>query len=149
MISQVCAEIRNYFTYDTDKHTGTFKVEGGVLVPSVEIPAGYYAVFGSRKNNGVHKDTDVLKDEGEFDGSVWAMSIPDDFLALVGDIDDWQKKYGGADSESMSPFQSESFGGYSYSKAAGSTSGGANAVSSTWQGVYAARLNRWRRARLQ
>ena len=148
MISQVCAEIRNYFTYDSDKHTGTFKVEGGVLVPFVEIPAGYYAVFGSRKNNGVHKDTDVLKDEGEFDGSVWVMSVPDDFLALVGEIEDWQKKYGGVDSESMSPFSSESFGGYSYSKAAGSTSGGANAVTS-WQGVYAARLNRWRRARLQ
>lgn len=148
MISQVCAEIRNYFTYDTDKHTGTFKVEGGVLVPSVEIPASYYAVFGSRKNNGVHKDTDVLKDEGEFDGSVWVMSVPDDFLALVGEIEDWQRKYGGVDSEAMSPFSSESFGGYSYSKAAGSTSGGAGATS-IWQGVYAARLNRWRRARLQ
>lgn len=149
MISQVCADIRNYFTYDSDKHTGTFKVEGGVLVPSVEIPAGYYAVFGSRKNNGVHKDTDVLKDEGEFDGSVWAMSVPDDFLALVGEIEDWQKKYGGVDSEAQSPFYSESFGGYSYSKAAGSTSSGANAAASTWQSVYAARLNRWRRARLQ
>lgn len=149
MISQVCADIRNYFTYDSDKHSGTFKVEGGVLMPSVEFLTDYYAVFGSRKNNGVHKTTDVLKDEGEFVGSVWIMSVPDDFLTLVGEIADWQKKYGGVDSEAQSPFYSESFGGYSYSKAAGSTSSGANAAASTWQSVYAARLNRWRRARLQ
>ena len=149
MISQICADIRNYFTYDTDKHPGTYKVQGGVLVPSISMPTEYYAVFGSRKNNGVHKTTDVLNDEGEFDGSVWVMSVPADFLALCDEIASWQAKYGGVDSEAMSPFNSESFGGYSYSKAAGSATSGANAAASTWQGVYASRLNRWRRVRLQ
>lgn len=149
MITQICADIRNYFTYESDKHPGTYKVEGGVLVPSVDMPTDYYAVFGSRKNNGVHKTTDVLKDEGEFVGSVWIMSVPDDFLALAAEIADWQTKYGGVDSEAQSPFYSESFGGYSYSKAAGSTSTGANAAASNWQGVYASRLNRWRRVRLE
>lgn len=148
MLSEICAEIKNYFTYRTDKHPGKYKVEGGVLVPSVEFLTGYYAVFGSRKNNGVHKTTDVLKDEEEFVGSVWIMSIPDDFLALVEEIGAWQEKYGGVDSEAQSPFYSESFGGYSYTKSAGSTSGTANSAASTWQSVYAARLNRWRRVRL-
>jgi hypothetical protein len=148
MLSEICADIKNYFTYKEDKHPGKYKVEGGVLVPSVAIPGDYYAVFGSRKNNGVHKSTDVLEDEGEFKGSVWAMSIPKDFLDLAEEIADWQKKYGGVDSEAQSPFYSESFGGYSYTKSAGSTSGTNNSAASTWQAVYAARLNRWRRLRL-
>ena len=149
MLTEICATIRNYFTYDSDKHPGTYKVVGGSLVPAVEIPADYYAIFGSRKNNGVHKATDVLKDEDEFSGSVWAMSIPDDFLALAQEISAWQTKYGGLDSEALSPFTSESFGGYSYSKGSSGSSTSGTPDGSTWQGVYASRLNRWRRARLQ
>ena len=148
MLSEICAEIKNYFTYRTDKYPGKYKIEGGVIVPAVALPTDYFAIFGSRKNNGVHKTTDVLKDEDEFVGSVWVMSIPDDFLALAKEIGDWQDKYGGVDSEAQSPFYSESFGGYSYTKGAGSTSSGNNAAASTWQSVYAARLNQWRRVRL-
>ena len=83
MLSEICAEIKNYFTYRTDKYPGKYKIEGGVIVPAVALPTDYFAIFGSRKNNGVHKTTDVLKDEDEFVGSVWVMSIPDDFLALA------------------------------------------------------------------
>lgn len=148
MLSDICASIRNYFTYDSDKHPGTYKVQGGVLVPSVEFLTDYYAIFGSRKNNGVHKTTDVLKDEGEFKGSVWIMSVPDDFLALAEEIKAWQTKYGSLESEAMSPFNSESFGGYSYSK--GSGGNGTSGVSgASWQDVFSSRLNRWRRAILQ
>ena len=146
MLSVICAEIKNYFTYLSDRHPGTYKVEGGVLVPSVDLLTDYYAIFGSRKNNGVHKITDTLEDEGEFRGSVWVMHVPGDFLDLVGEISEWQKKYGGVDSEAQSPFNSESFGGYSYSKSAGT--GAKNAQSTTWQSVYASRLNQWRRIRL-
>ena len=150
MLSEVCAEIRNYFTYETDKKRGIFKIENGQIIPNVEFKTDYYAVFGSRKNNGVHKVTDTLADEGEFRGSVWIMSIPADFLALVAEIEDWQKKYGGVDSEAQSPFNSESFGGYSYSKSAGATlrSDGTMTTATGWQSTYAARLNKYRRARL-
>ncbi len=147
MLSEICAEIKNYFTYAEDKHPGKFKVENGTIVPSVDIPTGYYAVFGSRKNNGVHQITDTLEDEGEFRGSVWAMSLPADFLALAEEIGTWQAKYGGIDSQAQSPYNSESFGGYSYTKSAGSAANPGSSAS-TWQSVYAARLNRWRRVRL-
>ena len=148
MLSEICAEIKNYFTYRTDKHPGKYKIEGGIIAPSIDFLTDYYAVFGSRKNDGVHKTTDELVDEGEFTGSIWVMSIPKDFLDLVEEIQAWQDKYGGVDSEAQSPFYSESFGGYSYTKSAGSTSNAGNSAASTWQSVYAARLNRWRRVRL-
>lgn len=145
MLSAICAEIRNYFTYPEDKHPGTYKVVGGSLVPAVDFLTDYYAIFGSRKNDGVHKKTDTLNDEGEFKGNVWIMSIPADFLSIAEEIKTWADKYGGADAEANSPFNSESFGGYSYSKG---TSTGANGNSATWQSVYGSRLNRWRRVRL-
>ena len=149
MLTEICAEIKNYFCYQNDKHVGKFKIEDGKIVPEIEFLTDYFAVFGSRKNNGVHKVTDNdLVDEGEFVGAVWIMSPPADFLALVKDIEDWQKINGAVDSAALSPFNSESFGGYSYTKSAGSTSKGGSSAASSWQDAYASRLNLYRRVRL-
>ena len=72
------------------------------------------------------------------------MAVPAEFLSLVADIKAWVDKYGGVDSEAQSPFQSESFGGYSYSK--GTTSNGDS--NATWKTVFGARLNKWRKVRV-
>ena len=149
MLTAICAEIRNYFTYREDKHPGMYKIENGVLSPSVDIKTDYFAIFGSRKNNGVHlQSANDLEDEGEFRGAVWSMSPPEDFLAIVKDIEDWQAKYGGVDSEAMSPFNSESFGGYSYSKSDGRSGTADGTGGGTWQSVYGDRLKIYRRIRL-
>lgn len=84
---------------------------------------------------------DQLTDE-EFTGSVWAMAVPPAVIALSVEISNWVDKYGSAVN---SPYQSESFGGYNYTKAQG---GGANSASGapySWQNVFASRLNRWRK----
>lgn len=153
MLGEICAEIKNYFTYDGDKHIGDFAIEDGVITPSFDIVTDYIRIVGSHFNDGVHKRDKTtgkfaLEDEGEFHGAVWVMSIPKDFLALVAEIEAWQEKNGGVDSAAMSPFQSESFGGYSYSK--GSTASSASAGGSsvpTWQSTYASRLNVYRKIR--
>lgn len=150
MIGEICAEIRNYFTYDEDKHIGDFVIDNGQISPIIDFPTDYIRIVGSRLNDGVYKVSDLvrnpLKDES-FHGGIWVMSPPADFLALVAEIAAWQEKNGGADSNAMSPYQSESFGGYSYSKASSNTDGGGSTVP-TWQGAYVSRLNRWRRARV-
>lgn len=147
MLGLVCAEIRNFFTYDSDKHIGDFAINGGVITPSFDIRTEYIRIVGSRKNDGVYKVSDLtehpLKDEGKFHGAVWEMSIPQDFLDLVQEIEEWQKKYGGTDSALMSPFQSESFGGYSYSKASGGS--GSSSSVPTWKSIYGSRLNAFRK----
>jgi hypothetical protein len=98
---------------------------------------------GSVFNDGVYQMTDNLELADEiFDGSIWLMAIPKAFLDLVKDIEDWQKKNGSVDSAAMSPFNSESFGGYSYSKGSGKSGEGTGA---SWQGAYASRLNIWRK----
>ncbi len=143
MLTEICAEIKNYFTYEEDKMFGTFVIEGGAFNPPIDYKTEYIRIAGSRKNDGVHKITDELKDE-EFEGSVWMMSIPQDFLDLAKKIDDWNKVNGQADSVAMSPFNSESFGGYSYSK----TGGYASAQGTGWQVTFGKELNRYRKVRV-
>ena len=151
MLTEICASIRNYFTYEGDRHFGDFAIADGQITPSFDIPTDYIRIVGSHKNDGVHVRGEQgfgLIDEGEFHGAVWVMSPPADFLALAAEIAAWQDKYGGVDSEAMSPFNSESFGGYSYSKSAGTGAAGIGAAG-TWQAAYAARLNIYRRLRVE
>ena len=72
------------------------------------------------------------------------MAVPPAVIELATEIEDWQSKYGGVGSVAMSPFNSESFGGYSYNKSGGSGDGKISA-DGTWQGVYGKRLSMWRK----
>jgi hypothetical protein len=84
-----------------------------------------------------------LRDE-VFNGAVWSLAIPQAVVDLNAEIDAWKTKYEGADSAAMSPFTSESFGGYSYSK--GSSRGVEDDGSlGGWQAAFANRLIQWRK----
>ena len=158
MLTELCQEIKNWF--DTERHFDTFKVEGGELSLPFLQDGQYFRIVGSVFNDGVYKyepnvtpsqehpetHRPVLHDE-TFDGAIWAMAVPPAVIALADEISAWQAKYGGADSAALSPFQSESFGGYSYSKGSGSGSGGSDAGAGSWQSAFASRLNLWRKIR--
>lgn len=149
MLNEICAELKNYFCYDEDRHIGDWQIEGGIITPSLDFQTDYFRIVGSRLNDGVHKVSDLtknpLKDES-FHGGIWIMSIPDDFLSLVAEIEAWQEKYGCLESENMSPYQSESFAGYSYSKMSNTGLNGANS-NPTWQNAYSDRLKIYRKWR--
>ena len=152
MLTELCAELKNYFCMKGDKIFGDFTVTDGAIAPSFSAQDGqYYRIIGSVFNDGVHRygDTeDVLQDEEEFHGAIWLMRVPPDVLELAEDISAWVEKYGGVDSANMSPYQSESFGGYSYQKSGGYVASGANEASGeTWQKAFAARMKPYRRIR--
>ena len=141
MLTELCQELRNWF--DREKHTGTFTITGGNITADFLEPGQYFRIMGSIFSDGVHLyPSEDLPDE-TFEGQVWALAIPPHIVALSEEIDAWRAKYEGADSAALSPFQSESFGGYSYSKAAGNTASGANGNS--WQSVFGNRLTRYRK----
>ena len=145
MLTEICAEIRNYFSLDKDKIFGDFAVEDGAVTPSISLEDNqYYRIIGSVFNDGVHKEGDTLIDEPSFNGAVWKMRVPGAVLDLDEEIAAWQSEHGSIQSANMSPFASESFGGYSYSKSSGA-SAGSGAV--TWQSVFAQRLNPYRKIR--
>lgn len=151
LLNTVCAEIRNYFTFEKDKHFGDFAIVNGNITPSFDIPTDYIRIVGSHLNDGVHKRGDngfELIDEAEFHGAVWVMSPPADFLELVAKMEAWEAKYCGIDSQAMSPFNSESFGGYSYSKSGGGNGSGSSSGAADAIGLFARQLNPYRRIRL-
>ena len=146
MLTELCAELRNYFLAhrEDDVHTGTYTISGGSLGELDFLQSGqYYRIAGSVFNDGVHKYGDrkeELRDE-TFSGAVWAMAVPPAVVALAGEIDAWNT----ANAEALnSPYQSESFGGYSYSKASGGSGAGGSGGYS-WQDHFAGKLNKWRR----
>ena len=141
MIGQICAEVKNYFVQrDVDIHAGNYTIANGEISPVPFVRVGqYYRIVGSALNDGVYQrgvDDLQLTDE-EFFGSVWSMRIPKDFLALCEEIQAWQT----ANAEALSgPYQSESFGGYSYSRGT-SADGGAW----TWKDQFRNKLNAYRK----
>ena len=149
MLTELCQELRNWF--ERKQLFGTFTIESGqIAVPNGALQDGqYFRIVGSVFNDGVHQysaDSTDLQDE-VFKGAVWTMAIPPTVIDLSDKIDAWEAKYGGVNSTLLSPYDSESFGGYSYSKSSGrgtSGSGGGSSVP-TWKSVFADELNRWRK----
>lgn len=140
MLTELCKEIRNWF--ETDKVFNTFTIENHTIDLSEFVQDGqYFRIVGSVFNDGVYQypvtDSTLLKDE-TFDGAIWPMAVPSAVIDLAAEIGAWVGKYGAVVS---SPYLSESWMGYSYSKA----SGDANGNSTTWQSAFAKRLNQWRK----
>ena len=136
MLEAVLDYIHNYFIHD--RLRGKFTILNGAL-PVVLKEGQYFKIVGSVFNDGVHQyPASDLKDE-EFQGEIWAMAVPQSVIALAGDIESWMEKYG---ESANSPFQSESFGGYSYSKSSGNSE---SEHPGDWRSVFGSRLNAWRK----
>ena len=148
MLTEICLYLKNWFDFKQPKYFGKFTIENGVLTYSgtMEIQTNqYYRIVGSVFNDGVYKKgSEELTDE-VFEGAVWLMAVPKDVINLATEIELWQQKYGSLESENMSPYQSESFGGYSYSKASGGNTENTGSSVPTWYGVYGARLRRYKK----
>lgn len=140
MLTEICAEIKNYFIdRDKDIHRGEFVISGGSIDLPFLLEGQYFRIVGSAINDGVWQyPAHQLQDEA-FSGAVWAMRVPPSLIALAAEIDQWQVDNAAVLS---SPYQSESFGGYAYSKSSGRSEGGA---ALTWKDQFAARLNPYRR----
>lgn len=129
MLYETMQECNNYFVCDV--LYSDFEVsEGKLTLPLLD--GQYFIVHGSVLNDGLHQygDTD-LKDE-TFTGCIHVCKIPQAFINLASEIKEWRDKY-------ETPFTSESFEGYSYSKASGKSG------ALTWQDNFRSRLNAWRK----
>lgn len=161
MLESVLAYINNWFI--VGRIRGEFVIEGGALVS--ELPEGflaegqYFRIVGSVFNNGLHlyatgenstptANTDTTGDTGgvnetdlttltdeTFTGCIYSLAIPALLISLSKEISEWCEKY---QAQTQTPYTSESFGGYSYSKADGGST-------PTWQHTFSKQLNRWRK----
>ena len=145
MLERILREIKNYFIQEV--YVGDFSIQNGSLDVSFLKNDQYFKIHGSTFNDGVYQfPTDSLKDE-DFSGEVWALAIPATVISLADDIGEWIEEN---DPILKSPFSSESFGGYSYSKESAvhsNNSSGTGAVS--WKTIFADDLNEWRKIRYE
>jgi len=138
MLEDVLRYLKNWFASPEDKHYETYTVKnGGIELPFLH-EGQYFRVIGSTFNDGLYKyPANDMQDES-FEGSVWALKVPPAVIALANEIAAWQEKNG---EQAVGPFTSESFGGYSYTKAIDAKTGGAV----TWESAFRSRLNKWRK----
>lgn len=139
-LTELCAHLHNWFVRsDADRHFGTFEIAGGNIDLPWVADGQYFRIIGSVFNDGVHQYPAADLVDEVFDGAVWAMAVPPDVVSLAAEIADWEAKY--ADVVS-SPYKSESFGGYTYTKA---DTGDAAEGGLSWEKVFRDRLRRWRK----
>lgn len=125
MLTKICAYLKNYFDYE--RHIGTIQIADGVITCNGErIETGqHFALFRDRFVLGVYQAGDEIENK-TFDGAIWLMDIPDGVKAADEWAEAWEAENGSA--QANGPFQSESFGGYSYSKGTGANGGVGSSV---------------------
>ena len=137
MLTEICAELRNWFVVPDGVHIGTYTISGGSIAPLDFLQEGqYFRIVGSVFNDGVYQYPATSLTDEVFDGAVWAMRLPPAVIALSAEI----KAYNDSDAGKASPYISENFGGYGYTKATD-----ANGAPIGWQKAFASRLNKWRK----
>ena len=132
MLETVLMYLNNWFVMG--RYDDTYTIEdGGITLPFL-VNGQYFRIVGSLFNDGVYQYPAELTDE-TFDGSVWALAIPKALLSTVEEITTWTATNGDG-----GPYTSESFGGYSYSKATNS-----KGLAVGWRDVFAAQLSPWKK----
>lgn len=133
MLEEILRYLHNWFCGPGDIRPGRYSIDGGYLHLPFAQEGQYFRIIGSAANDGVYQNpAENLTDE-EFQGTIWLLRVPTALLSLVEEIEEWQTNFGNT---AAGPYQSESFGGYSYTKASGSSS---------WADVFDSRLSGWRK----
>lgn len=148
-LERVLSHIHNWFVRETFE-VRNCEISGSVLPVSVTskmIEGQWYRIEGSYLNDGLHLNPDTHLKNETFDAVVSLLAIPRPLLAVCEDIQAWISDYSQARAKMAgNPYQSESFGGYSYSfrgdiSGDASSGGGPNG----WQAAFASELNAWRK----
>lgn len=159
MLQQILEYIHNYFI--KTPYPGQYAIADGILAPqqstATQMPAlkegQRFWLEGSDLNDGVYTwhESGIMDDDDNeaaglqaetFAGTICALAVPPAVLALAGEINSWVD----TNSDMLdSPYQSESFNGYSYTLKNAGSSTGADASDYDWRNHFKKRLERWRK----
>lgn len=150
MLTEICGYLNNFFV--ETQYVGAIDIiDGDLFCNGKKIPmeAGQYFTLVNDKAKAIVGvflfGTDTPNNRSIADGAVWIMDIPPLVLEIATDVAAWMEKNGTAESAALSPYNSEAFATYSYSKSSGADSSGSSASVPIWWKSYGGRLSRWRR----
>ena len=137
MLTEICAELRNWFVVPDGVHIQTYTISGGSIAPLDFLQDGqYFRIIGSVFNDGVYQYPAASLTDEVFDGAVWSMAVPPAVIDLAAEIEEYNKSAG-----KPSVYTSESYpNGYSYTRATD-----ASGVPISWQKAFSSRLSKWRK----
>lgn len=133
MIEKVMAYCNNFFE-SSESQCETFEVKNGSISLPFLAEGQYFRVEGSLFNDGVYSNPSQMDRDEVFTGKVTPLAPPKAFIEMCEKISEFEA------TTTISGYISESFGGYSYTKAGGS--GGAGV---TWEEAFRVQLRRWRK----
>lgn len=133
MLEQILAYLHNDFARQALPEQEWTITDGTMKVPGA-LSGQYVRIIGSVLNDGVYQYPLTGLTDETFIGTVQMLAIPKAVIDLVDEIQAWSEK------NQPTAYTSESFGGYSYSKATN-----ADGVAANWQDVFRARLAPYRK----
>ena len=134
MLEAVLTHLNNWFV--RDMYVGTFSVTDGTLTMPDQAEGQYFRVVGSVFNDGLHRCPAADLTDETFSGAVCLLAVPKSVIALAEEIKAWAAK------NQPGAYTSESFGGYSYTRATN-----AKGMAVGWQDAFAAQLAPYRKLR--
>ena len=148
-MEEIMAYLHNYFYKFKEK--GTLKIEFNSITQNGEALRGNYVegqyvrIVGSVSNDGIYRVVATQSDDmpgitldgcltdETFTGYICSLSVPKQFIRICGDIQAYNTE------NKQGTMISESFGGYSYTKAT------VNGQLATWKDAYSTDLRPYRR----
>lgn len=135
MLEKIINYLNNDFRVsDEPPEQKTYTITDGALSLDGVADGQYIRIFGSVFNDGVYQYPVYCLTDETFTGYVIPLAIPRAIISLADEIREWNKK------NQPTAFTSESFGGYTYSKATAS-----NGTAATWREVFASDLAPYRK----
>ena len=134
MLEAVLTHLNNWFCREV--YAGTFTVTSGTLALPDLADGQYFRIVGSVFNDGLHQSPAAGLTDETFTGAVWALAVPKSVVTLAEEIKAWAAK------NQLGAYTSESFGGYSYTRATN-----AKGAAVGWQDAFAAQLAPYRKLR--
>lgn len=115
MLEKLLKQANNWFTATENgmpvMREGVFSIENGSLALDFLKRGQYFRIQGSTFNDGLHEYPCSDMVDEDFTGTVTALAIPQSVIELSERIAAWCEANA---SQLSSPYESESFGGYSY-----------------------------------
>ena len=148
ILEQVLWHIHNWFEREQIP-VSTCCIDDGSLPTSITdqmLDGQWYRIEGSCLNDGLHQHPAADLMDETFDGTISLLAIPRPLLRLAEQIQDYIDATSEANQKALSsPYQSESFDGYSYTLKSGSVADSGSGGLTGWQAAFASQLNPWRK----
>ncbi len=132
MIETLMNYCNNYFEISAQE--SSFTVTNGSMEINGALEGQYVRILGSVFNDGIYKYPLAGLQDESFTGIVQLLAIPQAFIELAQRIEEWKK----LPDNPPTSITSESFGGYSYTKASN------NGSPVSWKDVFKAEISIYR-----